>query len=50
MLETREISRSFGKLAALSNVSFSVDKGEVFGIAGPNGAGKSTLFNVITGN
>ncbi len=50
MLETRDLSRSFGKLAALSDVSFSVEKGEVFGIAGPNGAGKSTLFNVITGN
>jgi branched-chain amino acid transport system ATP-binding protein len=50
MLETVSISKSFGKLNALVDVSFSVEEGEVFGIAGPNGAGKSTLFNVITGN
>lgn len=50
MLETHGLSKSFGKLAALSDVSFCVERGEIFGIAGPNGAGKSTLFNVITGN
>jgi len=50
MLETQGLSKSFGKLAALSDVSFHVERGEIFGIAGPNGAGKSTLFNVITGN
>ncbi|MCA2002189.1 MAG: ATP-binding cassette domain-containing protein [Chloroflexi bacterium] len=50
MLETHGLSKSFGKLAALSDVSFRVERGEIFGIAGPNGAGKSTLFNVITGN
>ena len=49
MLETKEISKSFGKIVALTDVSFSVEQGEIFGIAGPNGAGKSTLFNVITG-
>ncbi len=48
MFETKHISKSFGKLAALSDVSFKVEKGEVFGIAGPNGAGKTTLFNVIS--
>lgn len=49
MFATKDISKSFGKLVALLNVSFSVEEGEIFGIAGPNGAGKSTLFNVITG-
>ncbi len=49
MFATKDISKSFGKLVALSNVSFEVAEKEIFGIAGPNGAGKSTLFNVITG-
>jgi len=49
MLETQGISKSFGKIVALTDVSFKVEQGEIFGIAGPNGAGKSTLFNVITG-
>jgi len=49
MLETRRVSKNFGRLAALREVSFRVEEGEIFGIAGPNGAGKSTLFNVITG-
>jgi len=48
MFETKHISKSFGKLVALSDVSFRVEKGEIFGIAGPNGAGKTTLFNVIS--
>lgn len=49
VLETRGVSKSFGKLVALNGVSFQVEEGEIFGIAGPNGAGKSTLFNVIAG-
>jgi branched-chain amino acid transport system permease protein len=49
LIECRGIGRHFGGLAALSDVSFSVREGEIFGIVGPNGAGKSTLFNVITG-
>lgn len=49
MLETQGLTKSFGKLTALYDVSFRVEPGEIFGIAGPNGAGKSTLFNVITG-
>ncbi|MBZ0164292.1 MAG: ATP-binding cassette domain-containing protein [Notoacmeibacter sp.] len=46
--EIRNLSRSFGGLKALSNLSLVVDEGEIVGIAGPNGSGKSTLFNVIT--
>ena len=49
MLEVDSVSRSFGALAALVDVSFRVQAGEVFSVIGPNGAGKSTLFNVITG-
>jgi branched-chain amino acid transport system ATP-binding protein len=45
----KDIHKNFGKLAALSDISFSVDRGEMVGLIGPNGAGKTTLFNVITG-
>ena len=48
LLEVQEIGKAFGSLKALDGVSFSVNAGEVFGIAGPNGSGKSTLFNAIT--
>lgn len=50
ILETKDVSKNFGNLAALSKVNFSVEKGEIFGIVGPNGAGKSTLFNVVAGH
>lgn len=49
ILKLTEVSKNFESLAALTNVSFNVDSGEILGIAGPNGAGKSTLFNVISG-
>lgn len=49
ILEVRNLSQAFGAMLAVNNLSFEVDKGEVFGIAGPNGAGKTTLFNVATG-
>lgn len=48
-LRIEKVSKCFGKLNALSEVSFSVERGEVVGLIGPNGAGKTTLFNVITG-
>ncbi len=49
LLEVREITRRFGGLVAVNNVSFTVHKNEIFGLIGPNGAGKTTLFNLITG-
>lgn len=48
-LSINQLSRKFGALIAVDNVSFSVNKGEIFSIIGPNGAGKTTLFNAITG-
>ncbi len=49
ILQTIGSCKTFGGLKAVNNVSFSVDQGEIFGIAGPNGSGKSTLFNLMTG-
>ena len=49
VLEVEDVSKSFGALAALTKVAFTVHAGQVFSVIGPNGAGKSTLFNVITG-
>lgn len=49
LLEIHNLTRRFGALVAVNDVSFSVQPGEIFGIAGPNGSGKSTLFNIVTG-
>lgn len=49
LLEVRSVRKAFGSLAAVDDVSFTVDQGEILGIAGPNGAGKTTLFNLISG-
>ncbi len=49
MLNVAGLSRNFGGLAALSNFSFSLDPGDLFGLIGPNGAGKTTVFNLVTG-
>ena len=49
-LETEGLSRRFGGLAAVQDVSISVPQGTVLGVIGPNGAGKSTLINLITGH
>jgi branched-chain amino acid transport system ATP-binding protein len=49
MLQVDRISKDFGGLRALNEVSFEVAQGEIVGLIGPNGSGKSTAFNVITG-
>jgi branched-chain amino acid transport system ATP-binding protein len=48
-LEIRKVSRFFGGIAAIKDVSFEVRKGEILGLIGPNGAGKTTMFNVVNG-
>jgi branched-chain amino acid transport system ATP-binding protein len=49
LLEVKKVSRFFGGLTAVKDVSFEVNKGEIMGLIGPNGAGKTTLFNVVNG-
>lgn len=49
LLEVSHLSKYFGGLHVLEDVSFAAEEGEILGLIGPNGAGKSTLFNVITG-
>lgn len=49
LLVVEGVSKSFGALKAVDDVSFTVEAGEIFGLAGPNGSGKSTLFNILTG-
>lgn len=49
LLQALALTRRFGGLVAVNNVSFTVNKNEIFGLIGPNGAGKTTLFNMITG-
>jgi branched-chain amino acid transport system ATP-binding protein len=49
MLDVSGLSKRFGGLAALSDVSFSIPKGEIMSLIGPNGAGKTTCLNLITG-
>lgn len=49
ILSLAHVTKSFGGMTALNDVSFAVRRGEIYGIAGPNGSGKSTLFNCITG-
>ena len=47
-IEVNHISKRYGQVTALSDVSFAVDRGEVFGLIGPDGAGKSTMFRILT--
>ena len=49
LLEVKGLTKYFGGLTAVSDLTLSVEKGEIVGLIGPNGAGKSTVFNIIMG-
>ncbi|MDW8802017.1 ABC transporter ATP-binding protein [Clostridium sp. A1-XYC3] len=49
ILETKNVTKSFGGLCAVSEVNFHIDEKEIVGLIGPNGAGKTTFFNIISG-
>jgi branched-chain amino acid transport system ATP-binding protein len=49
LLDVRGLSKHFGGLSAIEDVSFTVNRGEIVGLIGPNGAGKTTLFNCLAG-
>ncbi|HHY64457.1 MAG TPA: ATP-binding cassette domain-containing protein [Clostridiaceae bacterium] len=49
MIEIQNLTKVYGKIVAVDNISFTVEKGEILGFLGPNGAGKSTTMNILTG-
>ena len=49
ILQIKNLTKNFGGLCAVSNVSMQINQGELIGLIGPNGAGKTTLFNLLTG-
>ncbi|WP_429938825.1 ATP-binding cassette domain-containing protein, partial [Brucella melitensis] len=50
LLEVRNLTKRFGGLTAVNNVSFTLNKGEILGFIGPNGAGKTTVVGLISGS
>ncbi len=48
MIQVNNLSKSFDKIQAVNNISFTIEKGEIFGLLGPNGAGKSTTINMLS--
>lgn len=50
LVEINNLSKNFGGLCALKNLTMEVEQGEIRGLIGPNGAGKTTLFNILAGN
>ena len=49
VIEINNLTKTYGKSRGITDVSFTVEEGEIFGFIGPNGAGKTTLFNLLTG-
>jgi len=49
MIEVQNLTKTYGQITAVNNISFTIEKGEIVGFLGPNGAGKSTTMNIITG-
>ena len=49
MIEVKHLTRRYGKLLAVDDISFSLQPGRIYGFLGPNGAGKSTTMNILTG-
>ena len=49
MIEVKNVTKKYGKVIAVDNISFTINEGEIIGLLGPNGAGKSTTMNMLTG-
>ena len=49
VIEVKNITKKYGSVIAVDNISFKIEEGEIIGLLGPNGAGKSTTMNMITG-
>ena len=49
MIEVKNVTKKYGKVVAVDDISFTINDGEIVGLLGPNGAGKSTTMNILTG-